>query len=60
MCFLTSDDCSFLNPLRGGAQRRSILADPPPPPNQVFYKSIAGMTCYLVENKHKTTSRRTF
>ncbi len=60
MSFLTGDDCSFLNSLRGGAWCQPILADPPPPPNQVCYKSIAAMTCYPVENPHETASRRTF
>ncbi len=58
MSFVTGDDCSFLNSLRGKAWCMPVLADTPPPPNQVCYKSIASMTCYPVENPHETASRR--
>lgn len=60
MSFMTGDDCSFLNSLRGSAWCQPVAGELAEPPKQVCYKSIASMTCYPVENPHETPSRRTY
>lgn len=58
MSYATGDDCSFRNSLRGDAWCQPIPLDVPARGPLVCYQSIARVTCYDVENRFETPTRR--
>lgn len=59
MSFATGDDCSFRNSLRGNAWCQPTVVEEIPQEPLVCYQSIARVTCYDVENRFETETRRT-
>ncbi len=59
MTYLTSQNCTYRNVLKGTAWCQPLPSDPPEPNGQVCYQSLANITCYTAENPFETPSRRT-
>lgn len=58
MSYLTGQECTYRNTLKGIAWCQPIPADTPEPDDNVCYQSLASITCYTAENPFETGSRR--